>query len=425
MAEVDDVKPIEGANTLGRTPSPWPLQRYTQTVGAYTMRQLTYPSDILNAFAGIEKAMASSMASTRMFYAMPAVAFDWAILWTGHLMLRNLKRLSRFPSWAWVGWQGDIMMAGDTSSSPDQHWLLERTWIEWYITLENGETVLMWDPGRDKSIISTLITSSLDPTSDGLQGAWSDIRPQKESSVSDTEIEGEGSNIEEDDTGDESDEEDDEDICPTYGSPSPNNPYGRNLKPQLLSALPERPDSMQRKPSHRSCFPPGTLVFSTIVARFIIESTSPSATGSFIFKIRDSADRICGFIWDDLERTAPAKPMQQAREILLLSQASPGTSYVIHGEEVGFADEYRQRRTREEALEALLRGMELDGEDILNEWHSWDFFNVMLPVRIHEKEESRGDELCVYERDGFGFLHKNALAHALHPKPCWRMVRLR
>jgi hypothetical protein len=28
MAEVDDVVPLEGANTLGRIPSPWPLRRY-------------------------------------------------------------------------------------------------------------------------------------------------------------------------------------------------------------------------------------------------------------------------------------------------------------------------------------------------------------------------------------------------------------
>jgi len=126
MAEVDDVRPLEGANTLGRTPSPWPLRRYTQTVDAYTMRQLTFASDILSGFAGIVKAIASSMASTKMLYAMPAVAFDWAILWTGHLMLRKLKRYSEFPSWVWVGWQGEIMMAGDLYSSLDQHWLLER-----------------------------------------------------------------------------------------------------------------------------------------------------------------------------------------------------------------------------------------------------------------------------------------------------------
>jgi len=55
MAEVDGVMPLEGANTLGRTPPPWPLRRYAQRVHAYAVRQLTYQSDALNAFAGIGK----------------------------------------------------------------------------------------------------------------------------------------------------------------------------------------------------------------------------------------------------------------------------------------------------------------------------------------------------------------------------------
>ena len=403
MAEVDGVKPFEGANILGRTPSPWPLRRYSQIVQAYTMRQLRYRSDIVNAFAGIAKAITSSMASTRMFYAMPAQAFDWAILWTGHLRLRNLKRHSGFPSWAWVGWEGEILMAGDTYSSFDQHWLLTRTWVEWYIVLEDGKTVLIWDPGRDKSIVSTL-------------------------TISDTESDGGSSNKEEEDGGnDESDGEDDEDICPTYDNPSSNNnPYGRKLKPQLLSALPEQPDWKQRKPSDRSRFSPGTLLFSTVVARFTLESTSSSIPGgTFISKLRDSTHRMCGFIWKDLERVASEENLQEAREILLLSQVSPGTSYMFNRKDVGFADEYRQRITREEALEASSKEEEVDGEDILNEWHSWDFFNIMPVVRVNNKEESGDDKLCVYERGGIGVLHKNALAHALDPDPYWKMVYLK
>jgi len=49
----------------------------------------------------------------------------------------------------------------------------------------------------------------------------------------------------------------------------------------------------------------------------------------------------------------------------------------------------------------------------------------MLLARIHESEGSVDGEPYVYERDGIGFLHKNALAHALDPKPCWRIVGLR
>jgi hypothetical protein len=102
---------------------------------------------------------------------------------------------------------------------------LTRTWIEWYIVLEDGEAVLVWDPEQDESIVSSLISNG-------------------------TENDDESSNQVEEDAGyDESDEEDDENICPTYGNPSPNNPYGRTIKPLLLSALPERPDWEQLMPS--------------------------------------------------------------------------------------------------------------------------------------------------------------------------------
>jgi hypothetical protein len=92
---------------------------------------------------------------------------------------------------------------------------------------------------------------------------------------------------------------------------------------------------------------------------------------------------------------------------------------------VGLEDEYRQRGTREEALEESAKGEEMDGENFMNEWHSWDFFDIMLVVKVNNKEEIGDDELFVYKRDGIGFLHKNAHAHALGPYPYWRMVHLR
>jgi hypothetical protein len=183
MAEVDDVAPLEGANTLGRTPSPWHLRRYMQHVLAYTTRQLTYQSDALNAFTGIAKALAASMASTRIFYAMPAVVFDWAILWMGSLRLKNLKRRFGFPSWTWVGWEGEIMMAGDTFSSLDQQWLLERTWIEWSLVIENCEIVVIWDPQRDQSTISPLITGSSGQPSEDPSGVSVEVEGHRERSI--------------------------------------------------------------------------------------------------------------------------------------------------------------------------------------------------------------------------------------------------
>lgn len=404
MAEVDGVKPFEGANILGRTPSLWQLRRYSQTVEAYTMRLLTYRSDILNAFSGIAKAMTTSMASTRMFYATPAMAFDWAILWTGHLSLRTLKRQPGFPSWAWVGWEGEISMAGDIHSSFDHRWLLTRTWIDWYIVLENGAIGLIWDPERDQSTVSPL-------------------------EASDIESAGHSSCGHEEDVGnDESDEEDEEEMCPTYGSPSLKNPHGREVKSQLLSVLPARPDPKQLGPFQTHQAPPGTLIFSTIVASFTVEPTSSSISlGRFVFKILDSSDRVCGFLWDESESIASEKYPHNVREILLLSQASPGTANMFSLESVEFHEHYQLCKTKEEALKASANEQDIDGENVINVWHSWDFFNVMLVSKVNKTDRNvfDGHEICEFERAGIGLLHKRALASTISPAPRWSMVHLR
>ena len=56
---------------------------------------------------------------------------------------------------------------------------------------------------------------------------------------------------------------------------------------------------------------------------------------------------------------------------------------------------------------------------MLGEWHSWDFFNVMLPLRVRGEDASGG-----YERAGIGLLHVNALGHAFGLEPQWRTVLL-
>jgi hypothetical protein len=84
---------------------------------------------------------------------------------------------------------------------------------------------------------------------------------------------------------------------------------------------------------------------------------------------------------------------------------------------VGLEDEYRQRGTREETLEESAKGEEIDGENFMNEWRSWDFFNVMLVAKVNNNGETGDDKSFVYERDGIGFLHKNTLAHTLGPHP--------
>ncbi|OCL11405.1 hypothetical protein AOQ84DRAFT_264369, partial [Glonium stellatum] len=77
-----------------------PLQQYGDLVGSYSERNLTFPSDGLHAFAGVLSALSEHLGKSKMFYGVPAAAFDWGLLWQG---IDELTRRSCFPSWTWVG----------------------------------------------------------------------------------------------------------------------------------------------------------------------------------------------------------------------------------------------------------------------------------------------------------------------------------
>jgi hypothetical protein len=162
------------------------------------------------------------------------------------------------------------------------------------------------------------------------------------------------------DDGDDDDQSEDEENCPTYGKPTPNNPYGRRIKPQLLSILPAGNIPKPTKPLNHQNLSPGTLIFSTVVVSFALDTArTTTAQGTCFFRLHDTADRVCGFIWDDIapepvsEQHAPS-PSSLVREIFLLSQASPGAvSILVNTPEIGFADEYRHCTTRDEAVEAV------------------------------------------------------------------------
>ncbi|KAM7218352.1 heterokaryon incompatibility domain containing protein [Rhypophila decipiens] len=132
MVESDDFLPFEGANVLGRTQSDSPLGRYGDHVRAFASRNLTYQSDVLNAFSGIERALARNMGNTKVWFGLPGAAFDWALLWRPPPG-RSLDRRSGFPSWSWAGWVGDVNMAPTHWSDFDQRWLRQRTWISWLV----------------------------------------------------------------------------------------------------------------------------------------------------------------------------------------------------------------------------------------------------------------------------------------------------
>jgi len=149
MVESEDFLPFKGANVLGRTQSEWPLARYGDHVRAFASRNLTYQSDVLNAFSGMERALAKDMGNTKVWFGLPGAAFDWALLWSPPPG-RSLERRDGFPSWSWAGWIGDINMALSHRSAFDEKWLRQRTWISWFVKASGDNTdedlVPVWDP---------------------------------------------------------------------------------------------------------------------------------------------------------------------------------------------------------------------------------------------------------------------------------------
>lgn len=266
-------------------------------------------------------------------------------------------------------------MTIDMSSSIDHKWLLERTWIDWFLVDKNLKISATWDPDRDHTIVSELVL--------------------EDKKLADKD--------------DEDDEESEEEACPTYGQPTTDDSYGRQTKPQVLPSLP--------KPEHTilDCdtenLEPGTLVFHTVIAHFTIDARiTPFPHRSACCRIRDGSGRICGMIWESTDSPAPA-----IRPLILLSQASPATTSMLgdgRDAHIGFADEYKYSTVQEGAC---------DGENMLGEWHNWDFFNVMLPKRGGREIEG---EISVYERDGIGLLHRSALAHCVGQGPGWKTLCL-
>ena len=127
-----------------------PVTAYMRNVRLYTERDLSDKSDILAAFYGIGKLISKHMGG-ELVYGLPSSHFDFALLWSAHDAPRRRQRGSRisFPSWSWCGWSERYMlyredMVGDIQD--DVHgWLMDHTWINWYIRDDSGTLRLVWD----------------------------------------------------------------------------------------------------------------------------------------------------------------------------------------------------------------------------------------------------------------------------------------
>ncbi|PQE09179.1 heterokaryon incompatibility protein [Rutstroemia sp. NJR-2017a BBW] len=164
---------------------------YFRAVETHTGRMLTYPSDILNALAGV-LATQSRMMDCEIFQGLPAAIFDIAILWqpSGEA---EMRRREGFPSWSWAGWEGKVAWRGDTmemssyglwQSSEELErkmitgWVRERTWIDWR-RWDGKRLVPVWVPRpRDENRKEDKVGYAVDVSSaDDLYGRSGDLKP--------------------------------------------------------------------------------------------------------------------------------------------------------------------------------------------------------------------------------------------------------
>lgn len=138
---------------------------YMESVGLYTERILTRPKDILSAFTGLANLLGNAMDSP-LVYGLPSSHFDLALLWQPAASLRRRAPRNEeeredfegavFPSWSWCGWMRDgdankraskafyneNMLAGVLSNV--HQWLMEHTWIRWFIRDCHGNLRPIW-----------------------------------------------------------------------------------------------------------------------------------------------------------------------------------------------------------------------------------------------------------------------------------------
>lgn len=91
--------------------TPWDL--YRRAVDDYTKRKLSWESDAVNAFTGVEHLVRRGT-NTKFWFGLPSFAFEQALLWQARepLERRTQNDKAIFPSWSWAAWRGQVFYRG-------------------------------------------------------------------------------------------------------------------------------------------------------------------------------------------------------------------------------------------------------------------------------------------------------------------------
>lgn len=137
-----------------------PIRVYMNCMSRYSERQLTKAKDILAAFNGVSNLISDVMRAPFIF-GLPSSHFDLALLWEpSSAVSRRVPGPGEdfgdfaFPSWSWCGWKGGSMsyrtgrLEGVLTNVHE--WLVEHTWIAWYIRDGRGNVRPIWDGENSK-----------------------------------------------------------------------------------------------------------------------------------------------------------------------------------------------------------------------------------------------------------------------------------
>ncbi|KIX06397.1 uncharacterized protein Z518_04373 [Rhinocladiella mackenziei CBS 650.93] len=102
-----------------------PFVQFTSAVELYTRRELTNPTDILNAFEGVQLVLEKRIGS-KIYYGAMETMLDSSLIWES---TKRLIRRPGFPSWSWSGWFGEIQWKYTETA---------RSWIEWHADSDGG-----------------------------------------------------------------------------------------------------------------------------------------------------------------------------------------------------------------------------------------------------------------------------------------------
>lgn len=92
--------------------TPWPdMVRFSRLVSVFNDRILTFPEDVLEAFAGVLSTLSNTFEGG-FISGLPVFCFDSALLWQPwrpmerRVPRRRITEDSVLPSWSWAGWSG-------------------------------------------------------------------------------------------------------------------------------------------------------------------------------------------------------------------------------------------------------------------------------------------------------------------------------